>query len=44
MWSRDHPPAATRAVERLREALTVHLSDDGVWFDSRAWIVRARRG
>jgi ubiquinone/menaquinone biosynthesis C-methylase UbiE len=37
------PTAATRAVERLRQALAAHLSDDGVWFDSRAWIVAARR-
>jgi SAM-dependent methyltransferase len=36
------PGAATRAVERLREALAAHLSDDGVWFSSRAWIVTAR--
>jgi SAM-dependent methyltransferase len=34
---------AERAVERLREALAKHLSDDGVWFNSRAWIVTARR-
>jgi hypothetical protein len=37
------PTAATRAVQRLREALAAHLRDDGVWFDSRAWIVTARR-
>jgi ubiquinone/menaquinone biosynthesis C-methylase UbiE len=37
------PAAATRAVERLRQALAAHLSDDGVWFDSRAWIVAAHR-
>jgi SAM-dependent methyltransferase len=36
------PAAAARAVERLREALAAHLSDDGVWLDSRAWIVTAR--
>jgi SAM-dependent methyltransferase len=36
------PAAATRAVERLREALAAHLSDDGVWLNSRAWIVTAR--
>ncbi|MEU8799049.1 methyltransferase domain-containing protein [Spirillospora sp. NPDC048819] len=34
---------ATRAVERLREALAAHLTDDGVRFDSRAWIVTAQR-
>ena len=37
------PAAAARAVGRLREALAAHLSDDGVWFNSRAWIVTARR-
>jgi SAM-dependent methyltransferase len=36
------PAAAARAVGRLREALAAHTSDDGVWFDSRAWIVTAR--
>jgi len=37
------PDAAARAAGRLREALAAHLRDDGVWFDSRAWIVTARR-
>lgn len=37
------PVAAARAAGRLREALVTHLSDDGVWFDSRDWIVAARR-
>jgi SAM-dependent methyltransferase len=37
------PAAAASAVERLREALAAHLSNDGVWFNSRAWIVTARR-
>jgi SAM-dependent methyltransferase len=37
------PAAATRADERLRQALAEHMSDDGVWFNSRAWIVTARR-
>ena len=35
--------SAERALGRLREALAAHASRDGVWFDSRAWIVRARR-
>ncbi|WP_246178568.1 class I SAM-dependent methyltransferase [Actinomadura decatromicini] len=35
--------AATRAIGRLREMLAAHMMDDGVWFDSRAWIVTARR-
>ena len=37
------PTAAERALGRLREALAAHLSEDGVWFNSRAWIVTARR-
>jgi ubiquinone/menaquinone biosynthesis C-methylase UbiE len=41
--SRLDPAAAARALERLREMLAAHLSEDGVWFDSRAWIVTARR-
>jgi SAM-dependent methyltransferase len=36
--------AADRALGRLREMLAAHLYRDGVWFDSRAWIVFARRG
>jgi SAM-dependent methyltransferase len=40
---RLEPAAAARADERLRKALAAHLSDDGVWFDSRAWIVTAHR-
>jgi SAM-dependent methyltransferase len=37
------PVAATRADERLRQALAAHLSDGGVWFNSRAWIIAAHR-
>jgi SAM-dependent methyltransferase len=39
--NRLDPAAATRAVERLSETFAAHLSDDGVWFDSRAWLVTA---
>jgi SAM-dependent methyltransferase len=36
--------AATNAVlTRLRALLAAHATADGVWFDSRAWIVSARR-
>ncbi len=35
--------AAERAFERLREVLAAHASERGVWFDSRAWIIEARR-
>jgi SAM-dependent methyltransferase len=31
------------ALGRLLAVLAAHLGDDGVWFDSRAWIVTARR-
>ncbi|MGB6577811.1 MAG: methyltransferase domain-containing protein [Streptosporangiaceae bacterium] len=41
--SRLDPAAAARALGRLREMLAAHLSGNGVWFDSRAWIVTARR-
>jgi hypothetical protein len=37
------PVATERALKRLRETLAAHASGDGVWFDSRAWIVTARR-
>ena len=37
------PDAAAGALARLRDALAAHLADDGVWLDSRAWIVTARR-
>jgi SAM-dependent methyltransferase len=32
-----------RALDRLRHLLAAHRRADGVWFDSRAWIVAARR-
>jgi hypothetical protein len=35
--------SAARALERLRETLAARASDDGVWFDSRPWLVAARR-
>jgi SAM-dependent methyltransferase len=38
------PAAAARAVGRLSEMLSGHLGDDGVWFNSRAWLIAARRG
>jgi hypothetical protein len=37
------PAAAAQALQRLRQALATHLTDDGVWFDSRAWIITAVR-
>lgn len=37
------PAAAARALARLRDALAARMTDEGVWFDSRAWIVTAHR-
>lgn len=37
------PDAAARALDRLRQTLSAHQTDDGVWFGSRAWIVTAHR-
>jgi len=37
------PAAAEPGLERLRETLAAHIRDGGIWFDSRAWIARARR-
>jgi ubiquinone/menaquinone biosynthesis C-methylase UbiE len=40
----DPDPASTaRAHEHLLQTLAAHAGGDGVWFDSRAWIVTARR-
>jgi SAM-dependent methyltransferase len=38
------PAEAERALDRLRAVLAAHDSSDGVWFDSRAWLITARRG
>jgi hypothetical protein len=40
---RLHPAAAEHALQRLSETLAAHAGERGVWFDSRAWIVEARR-
>lgn len=32
-----------RAVDRLRLAMAAHSTSGGVWFDSRAWLIEARR-
>jgi SAM-dependent methyltransferase len=37
------PVSTARTHEQLRQTLEAHASKDGVWFDSRAWIVAARR-
>jgi SAM-dependent methyltransferase len=43
LLERLDPTAATRALARLRDALAARMSEEGVWFDARAWIVTARR-
>jgi len=43
MLQRLDPAETARARERLLQTLAVHAGGDGVWFDSRAWIVTARR-
>ena len=35
--------STVKAQERLVQTLAAHATADGVWFDSRAWIVTARR-
>ena len=37
------PTSASAALQRIRQAIASQQSKDGVWFDSRAWIVTARR-
>jgi SAM-dependent methyltransferase len=37
------PASTERALDRLRRTLAEHLNGQGVWFDSRAWIVTANR-
>jgi hypothetical protein len=36
--------AAAQARTQLRATLDAHDTGDGVYFDSRAWLVSARRG
>ena len=40
----ESQPTAERArtLGRLRDLMAAHRTHDGVWFDSRAWIVTAR--
>jgi SAM-dependent methyltransferase len=40
---RSDGDSAARAREQLRRTYAAHASNDGVWLDSRAWIVAARR-
>ena len=35
--------STAKARERLVQTLAAHVTTDGVWFDSRAWVVAARR-
>ena len=43
MLTRLDPATAARAIGRLRDTLSAHLTDDGVRFDSRSWLVTAHR-
>jgi hypothetical protein len=43
LLQRLDPTEAARAIARMRDMLAARLSDKGVWFDSRAWIVTAQR-
>jgi len=43
LLARLNSAAAQRALSRLRATLAAHQTGDGVLFDSRAWIVTARR-
>jgi SAM-dependent methyltransferase len=36
--------APDKAMQRLRDLLEAHMTPEGVLFDSRAWIITARRG
>ncbi|WP_405553024.1 methyltransferase domain-containing protein [Streptomyces canus] len=43
-WLADLDASSTeRALDRLGATLDAHDTGDGVWFDSRAWLVGARR-
>jgi hypothetical protein len=44
--SSSHPEIGSkmeRMGDRDMETLVAHAREGGVWFDSRAWIVKARR-
>ena len=43
VMQRMDPASGERAREQLTQILTAHAREDGVWFDSSAWIVTARR-
>ena len=43
LLKRLDPASTERALEQLRQTVAGHLSGQGVWFGSRAWIVTASR-
>ncbi|KOX16342.1 hypothetical protein ADL05_12395 [Nocardiopsis sp. NRRL B-16309] len=43
LLSKADPATRTQALDALRDALAVHLTDDGVRVGSAAWLVTARR-
>jgi SAM-dependent methyltransferase len=42
LLERLDPVAGAHALSRLRDALAARTAGDGVWFDSRAWLVTGR--
>ncbi|RSM58058.1 SAM-dependent methyltransferase [Actinoplanes sp. ATCC 53533] len=43
LLKRLDPAGAARALARLHDTIAARVTDEGVWFESRAWIVAARR-
>jgi SAM-dependent methyltransferase len=43
LLAKHNATQAEQALDRLQRILAEHDTGDGVWFDSRAWIITARR-
>ncbi|MFC8043355.1 hypothetical protein [Nocardia sp. NPDC057353] len=43
MLTEQEPDRRAAAIDALRSTLTAHLTDDGVRFDSAAWLITATR-
>lgn len=37
------PTSASATLDRIRHTIATHQSEEGVWIDSRSWVVTARR-
>jgi hypothetical protein len=37
------PTSASATVDRIRQTIAFHHSQEGVWIESRSWIVTSRR-